>query len=799
MASEFTEKDLELLKNGELSTERRLEVAKKLKQLQKETSTYTQNQLADMAKMNRLNAEQAAQLGDAYQARKDIAKSYEQFLQLQQAALLNMDEMVDKEQAREEAIRLAGVQMGLTGEALEDFISKGEKATQMLENFNEQLEEGKELGDEFFGGIAAKMGIGNSKLAKMVTGFNKILQTEEGLTGFLESFGKHFNAMNVGMSILAKFAEMTMAYALATDKATAAFAANTGAGRALTVQIDTVGSSFRNLGIDAELAGKSAEALFSNFPGFLNLSEGMQKSMMKNVAGLNNLGVSMDDSIDSIMFFNKNLGKSGDQAANMTRELAMTGKALGMTSSQIIKDFTKSLKVLAVFGDKAPKIFKNLAAAAQAAGVEIDSLLNITGKFDTFSEAAETTGKLNALLGSQLSTIEMLTMADDERIETLIRTVQATGQNFKEMGKFEQQAIAAAAGINDMNEAQRIFGMNVGQYKQFARDAAAAAKEEEEFNKRLGEAMNIMKKLKMIMAEFAITLGPLIDDVAAMVQGFLNFITAGDGMILKLGLLGLGVSMALKFLWPLKAVLMALGLKFFPLFTAAVTGNAAAMAAAAPELTTAGAGLATFGAGVWSIVVPIALLIASIALLVAAFAQLFVGLTNSIGLVVAVGLAMLPLGKLLGAMAAMGLFASLGFSAVASGITKVGKAIAGIEDLDKLTQMAKLMHALSGFGEDGKQVEFESGVTRTIRHVQELAGDPEIKPMLENLALISTGQSASTMTKGASSGANNLSTPLDKLVTALGKLSGDREISLQLDGPTTEALMRGEIVNMGAG
>ena len=63
----------------------------------------------------------------------------------------------------------------------------------------------------------------------------------------------------------------------------------------------------------------------------------------------------------------------------------------------------------------------------------------------------------------------MLLQTEDQRLETMIGTIQANGTAFKDMDRFTQKAVAAAAGITDMNEAQKIFGMNMGQYKTLCR------------------------------------------------------------------------------------------------------------------------------------------------------------------------------------------------------------------------------------------------------------------------------------------------------------------------------------------
>ena len=675
---------------------------------------------------------------------------------------------------------------------MDEFIKRGKQATEELEKFGKVMSEGEKLGNEFFGGIAAHLGIGQSKIGQFTVRFQELMEKgEEGIEDFNKQFNKHFSAMNIGMSIMTKLIETTISFATAVDKATASFAANTGAGRVMTADIDTVGSSFRNLGITAEQAGKSAESLFTSFPGFLNLSSDTRQEMMLVVAGLDKLGVAMEDSGATVMFFAENLGMTGGQAANMTRELAMTGKALGMTSSKIVKDFNQSLKTLAVYGDKAPKVFKGLAAQAQAAGVQLESLLGLADKFDTFASAAETTGKLNAILGSQLSTTEMLMMTEDERIETLISTIQAQGVAFKDMDRFTQKAIGAAAGIEDMNEAQRIFGMSLGQYKQFSKDAENAAKKEEEFNKRMKEAMSIVEKLQMMMAEWAISLGPLIDDLAALIQWGVDFMAA-NSWIVKFGAITMGATLLLKALWPLKALLLVLGAKIFPTFTAAITGNVKMLSKVAPEAGVAGGGLLTLSAGVWAVVTPVTLLVGSIAALVYAFAKVHENMSAPITSLALMKDNFSELTEVLDALGDIGFFTGFGLGSAVEGLMEMQEVINKMK-LKQLQATADIMKALTGKTE----ANITTGVTQTKELITFLKTDTKkIEPLLENLALISVGSSAQTMAKGGPT--VDFASPINKMTNALEKITGMREVTLKIDKRAFEDLVKGKVVKLQA-
>ena len=162
----------------------------------------------------------------------------------------------------------------------------------------------------------------------------------------------------------------------------------------------------------------------------------------------------------------------------------------------------------------------------------------MAGKFDTFNDSAETAGKLNAILGTQLSATDLLMKKEDERIETVIRSMQAQGIAFKDMDKFTQKAIMQTLGLKDLNEAQKILGMDVRGFRNYQAKAAAAAKEQEEMEKKAKAAMDAMQKLKMAFANLTVFLVPLIEKFSKFAELILN---ASDGSATLFGKILLGV------------------------------------------------------------------------------------------------------------------------------------------------------------------------------------------------------------------------------------------------------------------
>ena len=125
----------------------------------------------------------------------------------------------------------------------------------------------------------------------------------------------------------------------------------------------------------------------------------------------------------------------------------------------------------------------------------------------------------------------MLQMTEEQRVETLIMNVQASGMAFKDMDRFTQKAIAAAAGISDMNKANRIFGMDLAGYQNYQKEMSQSQKDQETLNEALRKAQPIMQKIKIAFMQLLPRIEPyielipdLIDNVSDFIKEFKQFI-----------------------------------------------------------------------------------------------------------------------------------------------------------------------------------------------------------------------------------------------------------------------------------
>ena len=383
--------------------------------------------------------------------------------------------------------------------------------------------------------LARNMGMAgktqDTMTASMIRGFT-MLRSKDGLLGVKEAFFSVFSVISVAESIVLKFVESTIMMVKEFDKASASFAAATGAADKYTNALLGAQKQGNIAGVTFDNAGNAIKGLFEGFVGFVDISESGQAALVQDIALFERIGVNAQTSAKMLTTFTRNLDMSASGAMDMTKALSQMGDEIGVSAQKMMSDFEAAFKSLAVYGDQSIEVFQGLSAAAKAAGVEVATLTSIAGKFDTFQGAAESVGKLNALLGSQISSTEMLMMTEDQRIETLIQQVQLSGTNFKDMNKFQQMAIANAAGIQDMAEAQRIFGMSFNEYGTYKDRMQAQSNVQENFAKAIEATLPFQEKFAIFMREMAVFVGPLTEMFGGILDAFLAFAKLGDGVVL---------------------------------------------------------------------------------------------------------------------------------------------------------------------------------------------------------------------------------------------------------------------------
>ena len=567
-----------------------------------------------------------------------------------------------------------------------------------------------------------------------------------------------FSPKNIALNVFNAIKDNSIELFGAFDKAQAALAAATGQGDKFRGTLYEVGRQGNLFGVSMDDAGRAIGTMVDQTSNFTSMSKAMQADLALNVAKMEKLGVATTDSAQIFQNFNQALGMTADESMKMQTELAMAGVSIGVNAAKMTKDFNASLSTLMVYGRESVDVFKGIAAAAKAAGVETSTLLSIAGKFDTFSGAAEGAGKLNALLGTQLSTTEMLMATEDERIRMLVESVQSQGVAFKDMDRFTQKAIANAAGITDMAEANRIFGMSLDAYDENERKLNASADAQKKLDDAVAKTVPVMDQFKKLGAEMVVALEPFLETLESGAKMLTDFFKSMDTEQKEMLATFVSAFAGLVLIWPILKLAFAgfslFGSTILPAVGLGASAAATGMGAAGTAATAATAPVAGFATALGAVAIEVVLIIGVVALLAAAMAGMYFGIA--------------AIAEAIGGI----------FNTVLTGITTVVAAIKGSneETAQFEARAAEAMATIVSGNHEGAL----SSIKSMVEEVNKMGQDVQVSSTIENLALITAGKASSMTGERVTASQTNVTANVQNFFEGM-------EMTLQVDGANFKA------------
>ena len=432
----------------------------------------------------------------------------------EQASLKELDEEINK-------LLIIGTLNGAEKIALEGLRIEREEQLQTIEDigesqalYNRQLEGAKGLAVNLGRSIGLASKYQESFMGKMSETLDGLANNVEAQKKFKKQIKETFHPMNLLAGTAAKVFQSTMAAAISYDQAATSFNAATGAAGEYNDAIQDASRGMMHLGVGASEAGAAMGALHANMSSFSNLSKASATTIAQGTAALTKLGISGETTAQNLEFLTKHMGLSAEAAMKQQTQLAEFAGGIGVGPAKMASDFAAAAPKLIAYGSAGEQIFKNLAITAKSTGIEMQALLGITEQFDTFEGAAQAAGKLNAMLGGPLlNSVELLTASDDERIKMMQDAVTQSGKSWESLNKFEKKAIAAAAGISDLDTAGKMFGNN----------SEEVMEKQKKLNEMIEKSQAVTEKLKNIMMSFAIMIGPLVDMISSAASTISKF------------------------------------------------------------------------------------------------------------------------------------------------------------------------------------------------------------------------------------------------------------------------------------
>ena len=646
---------------------------------------------------------QKTTIREAHSALKDYQDSLKQ-TQLQIKA--NMEaEIAQAEQRRDLLIRVAEAQ-GASEEQIRAITEAEDARVKKLRVQAEATEEVREATNRFLG----KAGLGKD-LTKSFMG-KMLLSGGKGFNQIAAAIGDALTPQALFASGLAQMEKATMELFTSFDRAASGLNKTTGATGEFNDMLYDAQESSKLYNVDVGKAAEAIGQLHDQLSSFTSMNKETQAELTEATARMTAFGVETSITAANFDIMIQGMGMTADSAVGAQTELLALSDTIGVGMGKIANDFKSASAELAKYGPDAVDVFKGVAAAAKATGIEVSALMGLAKQFDTFEGAASSAGKLNAILGGGvINSMDLLNANEEERIRLLIQSMHLSGKSWEHLNRFEKQAIASAAGISDMTEANKMFSMSLTAYDEMQSKADAASISQQKLEERAAAGVEFGDKMKMIGQAFAVAFMPLLDAFRWFLDLILQLNDMTSGLFLPTMVALIGVVAMLTQVQSFAALATSIATGFEFARTAVTVGLSAAMAGLTTTQTTtttttvgftaASAAMITTLAPAIPMIIAVSLAIAGLGFAVAgvglAIAAPFLAIAAIVTALKEVFIAILQMPKAL-ANAVIGLVAFAAAGATAMVILAAGMAAAVTILIPFTLQMAVVAPALAYFG-----------------------------------------------------------------------------------------------------
>ena len=507
-------------------------------------------------------------------------------LQKQQVILAAMAEGAQKRlELSQHAIDVAKAELALAvalGEADEDRLKALQKNVEELEKARDTIRDSDEAAKDLGKSLAGAFQM--SGVRDYTSGLGKMGKALAGGTASAGEFVKEF-----GTNVMNSMVNNVIHMAVSLVNAEAAFRKATGGSIEFAQGVTKTFEATRAYGVTAEEASSANMTLYRTFTDFTMATEGTRMALTKTAGVLAELGVTNQDFAASTQAATKMMGVSADRMPKVAREITTFAQEMNMDVGQMFSAFAQAGGELAKFGSDGVDTFKRLQHASKITGLEMNKLLQITNRFDTFEAAAKQAGMLNAALGGNMVNAMDLMMTTDPvgRFEMLRDAILDTGLTFDDMSYFQKNFYKDALGLQEVGDLALMLSGNMDT---LAGATQKTAKDYEELAEQAKVVQSLQDQFNAALAAATPVLIPLME----VIKGFFNIISANE-VVLKTFVYGM--LLAKVAMMPFSGA-ATLGLVSAPALGVAIGTLGTVSAAAALPLLGLGAAMMLIGGGI---------------------------------------------------------------------------------------------------------------------------------------------------------------------------------------------------------
>jgi len=310
------------------------------------------------------------------------------------------------------------------------------------------------------------------------------------------------------------------------DKLTKEFEKQLQLGPKYTAQIKDTYKELNEFGVTLEGATKAQTSLIKGVTDYTLMSARQQKSMRDSTAIAERLGIQNDTYSAGLQASMKMFGQSADDAIHTQSKLADVARNLGRDQEEFAGAYAKSAGALAKFGDQGVQAFADLNRIAKITGMEMEKVLGIANKFDTFEDAAAMTGKLNAALGGNfVNAMDMMMDTDPaSRFESVRDAILDAGLSFDSMSYYQKQFYTESLGLSEVGDLAVMLSGNMDLLTNAADGTAESFVDQKKKAQRL---MTMQEAWQAILADNV----ELFTDIAEIMQTVVKTISSWSSVI----------------------------------------------------------------------------------------------------------------------------------------------------------------------------------------------------------------------------------------------------------------------------
>ena len=341
-----------------------------------------------------------------------------------------------------------------------------------------------------------------------------MLLSFKNLVGAMNNANVMFEIVRAGIGSLIN---TMFAFTMSIDTETHAIMRNTGASLDNAKAMQANAQELAYFGVEAKEVTESVTSLRSQFQDFTFFTVDTQKEIKNTSVLLNDLGVSFNDSSRAMQNMAVTMGINGAATAAAARDLTDFAHVIQVIPSELMSNFAAAGDSLAKFGDEGISSFKELAIRSKVTTLEVEKMLRMVEKFDTFEGAAEQAGKLNAALGGNFVNAMdlMMTTNPAERFDMIRDAILNTGLSFDDMSYYQRKFFTEAANLDSVADLAKVMR---GDFSGMAGDVMKSSDEFEKLAERTKAVQSVQEKFKTLLMSMIPVFEPLIHNLNLLLQ-----------------------------------------------------------------------------------------------------------------------------------------------------------------------------------------------------------------------------------------------------------------------------------------